>query len=784
MKSIFSEKLKWASIICVAAMAASTNAQSADTSPGSQESLTKYPLVDVKERSEVSQYGITWKFDHPVKSGQFVNGDWWMVGPVTVVGVTPGPTQGPLPGEVTMKDAITDNVKDLKGPIKTIFGFVPPELVTNGSDMRMRNGSMVITKFGTRQGFDSRSTTYDPATSIAFPYKLDANRTLISTVSNSDPIVENCRHQIVWRAEKKQRSLIQTAAVLTCLASEPPADAFRPPYAGTEKPIYETKDLHWDLLLNLKLDDMEGYFQKPWLNPADPTCEVATWQDFESYLQRPWLGFYGSSSTDGFSQVLWYMEPSENQPTVSSACFGREDSRVNSIASLMVHLDVPRARKEKLVIGLVQRGIDVSGIFKAGTDGRCSWVQSGLKWPVLFASLMLDKPELRQFPEQVPFHEDVTTYYGTGWFGQTALWRIVWHDHLIDSDEERSPEQRTGNDGISENYRSYGSSGKAWLGTALSVRLMKAIKLWGHDAFFDYCDRWIDDDPRYKEARGLNLQPQWETDTYDPFVTAMWKTYRKSAPEQEMSGQNFKAVWEKKPDGWTIHWEPNPKPDPAAVAEHVDAIHKAYPQDYPSPDVLSKLWQPELDAESPKVREECVARTKVSEAEAKAKPAPANTVAVVAAPNFSAEGGGNIKLADSKSGAIGKVLYGWDTLGHWIEWNVDVPSEGYYYLTLCYCSPMDKIEREITINGEVQEPFALMVFPSTGGWSGDADNWRLLTAQNPVSNQPLLLKLKQGKNVIRLTNINGRGINLNYLAVTSPDVKVTREILAKDLSQK
>jgi hypothetical protein len=216
----------------------------------------------------------------------------------------------------------------------------------------------------------------------------------------------------------------------------------------------------------------------------------------------------------------------------------------------------------------------------------------------------------------------------------------------------------------------------------------------------------------------------------------------------------------------------------------VDAIHKAFPQKYPPLDVLNQLLQPEEDAASPKVREECVARTKISEAEAKAKPAPANTVNVVAAGDFSAEGGGNVKLSTTKWGAVGKTVYGWDTLGHWLEWTVNAPTEGYYYLTLCYCSPMDKIEREITVNGDVQEPFAPMVFPSTHGWANDSDNWSLFTALNPVTQQPLLLKLKQGKNVIRLTNMNGRGISVNYLAVTSPDVKATREMLAKDLSQK
>jgi hypothetical protein len=546
-----------------------------------QEKSDESDSAVVKERSEVAQSGITWKFDHPVKSGQFVTGDWWVIGPVTVVSVTPKPTEGPLAGEVTFQAAVKDEVKDIKGYMNFVMGFVPPQLITNAGDMRMRNGSMVITKFGPKQGYDSRSTTYDPSCSIAFPYKLDSSRTLISTISQANPVTESFCHPINWRSEKKQRTLLQTAAVLTCLASEPPSDAFRPPYAGTDKPLYRAGDLQWNLLLNLKLKDMEGYFQKPWLNQADPTCEVATWKDFEDYFQPVWL--YHFSGID-FAQVLSYMQPSENQPTSDTACFGREDARLVSIASLMVHLDVPRERKMKLVIGLVQRGIDLSGAFKAGMEAnpdRCDWIQSGCKWPILFASLMLDRPELRQFPERLPFHEDITTYYGTGWFGQTALWRIVWHDHLIDSCEERAPEQRVGNDGISENYRSYGSSGKAWLGTALSARLMKAIKIWGHDAFFDYCDRWMEEDTAYTAARGVHKQPEWETKTWDPFVDAMWRAYRKSAPQQEVAGNNLKAAWEKKPDGWHIHWEPNPKPDPQTVAEHVAEIHKAYPKAYP-----------------------------------------------------------------------------------------------------------------------------------------------------------------------------------------------------------
>jgi hypothetical protein len=542
--------------------------------------------VPIQDRSEVSQSGITWTFDHPVKSGQFINGDWWVVGPVTVVRVSPKPTTGPLEGEVTFRAAVKDEVKDVKGAMNFILGFVPPQLITNENDNRMRNGSMVITKFGPHQGYDSRSTTYDPSVSITYPYKLDANRTLISTISEAYPITDSFCHPINWHSEKQQRTLLKVAAVLTCLAIEPPADAFRPPYAGTDKTIYQSGNLKWNLLPNLKLENMDSYFQKPWFGAG----EVATWQDFENYFQPVFLYHYGGTN---FDYVNSYLEPAENQPMAETACYGREDSRLVSIASLMVLLDVPKEQKKKLVYGLVQRGIDLSGDFKAGTEqdpDRTEWTQSGLKWPILFASLMLDKPEIRQFPVIVPFHEDVATYYGTGWCGQTALWRIVWHDHLIDSAEERSPEQMLPNDHISDHYRSYGSSGKAYLGTALAARLLKGIKIWDHDAFFDYCDRWMDDDP-YKANRGTQPKPVWETTTWEPFVNAMWVAYRKTAPEQEMAGNNVKSEWDKQADGWHIKWIPNPKPDPKDVTAHLAAIHNAFPAVYatatPAPVLLA-----------------------------------------------------------------------------------------------------------------------------------------------------------------------------------------------------
>lgn len=46
-------------------------------------------LEDLPLKDSVSQYGITWKFDAPARVGQFVNGDWYVVGPAIVKEIDP-----------------------------------------------------------------------------------------------------------------------------------------------------------------------------------------------------------------------------------------------------------------------------------------------------------------------------------------------------------------------------------------------------------------------------------------------------------------------------------------------------------------------------------------------------------------------------------------------------------------------------------------------------------------------------------------------------------------------
>ena len=45
--------------------------------------------ADMERTRSVTQYGITWTFDQKVHVGRFINGDYYVVGPVTVVAIDP-----------------------------------------------------------------------------------------------------------------------------------------------------------------------------------------------------------------------------------------------------------------------------------------------------------------------------------------------------------------------------------------------------------------------------------------------------------------------------------------------------------------------------------------------------------------------------------------------------------------------------------------------------------------------------------------------------------------------
>lgn len=163
---------------------------------------------DLPLKSSVTQYGITWTFEKHTPVGQFVNGDYYVVGPTTIVAITPEPKNG-----------------------------------RNGSCL---NPSATIEK----AGFDSRILygRYDPKLFLAPPIMLKPGDSLLSSISLEE--IHTVK-PMLWRIGKDQRSPVRTVAVLACLDAPVPSDAFRPSYSGKEHRIYLARDLKRDLLPRL-----------------------------------------------------------------------------------------------------------------------------------------------------------------------------------------------------------------------------------------------------------------------------------------------------------------------------------------------------------------------------------------------------------------------------------------------------------------------------------------------------------------------------------------------------
>ena len=145
--------------------------------------------------SSISQDGITFIFDKEYVSGQFANRDYWVLGPVTITSITP----------------------DFDGSI---------------------HGWEVNPVFEGPQGFDARAGNYDSSLVPDLPYAARPGESIVKAIS-TDINNQDCR------------PCLKTAAILTVLAEVPPEDGaavFRPPYVGSDKPLYYVEDLRTDLL--------------------------------------------------------------------------------------------------------------------------------------------------------------------------------------------------------------------------------------------------------------------------------------------------------------------------------------------------------------------------------------------------------------------------------------------------------------------------------------------------------------------------------------------------------
>lgn len=401
----------------------------------------------------IERFGVTWTFAQPALCGHFANGDWWVQGPVDLVAIDPA---------------------------------------SRIDDGRTRHGSMINPDPREhRQGYDSSMYAEDAA------QRYVAGLNVALGISRDRPLhllPGSSLVSAISLPESAQMPQLQTCAILTCLAEPPPDDAFRPPYCGTDKSCrWRANAL--DLTRLARVETVPG------------TPDL---RDLVSRLERPWL-----DHQSGWSGR--YLHPRDNMPD-----YGRDLADLIGQAALTLQLDLPSAQKRALAVQMTQLGIDLYGIIANGgrfvADGGSG---GGRKFPVLFAGTLLQDEAMLTLARErkFDFAEDAQTFYvtetspgvinqGYGGYETSDLGMPEWGNrHHDDARLDQKP-------WTADPYRRC-CTANAWLGFVLAARIMGLREAWGHDALFDYIDRYAQ-----VETKG-----SW-TRAWSPFAGRMWDRHR------------------------------------------------------------------------------------------------------------------------------------------------------------------------------------------------------------------------------------------------------------------
>jgi hypothetical protein len=384
--------------------------------------------------SQLTQFGITWTFDRPHEVGQFANGDWWVVGPVTIVGISPKSTR------------------------------------VNG---RVMNGAMLNPapgRTGQKQGYDSTmyaqykvGSDYQDELNVALdvspskPAVVPAHKSLVSTISASTP---NARPQI------------RGCSILTVLPAPAPPGSFRPAYSGTNKTIrFNESQLQYSRLASLA-----------------PVGGIPSLASVEREFERPWLDHV----------PLWvgrYLHPTSNMPDYGREIGDAVSRGAIFLHMDFTNAQKKKLLVRYVQLGIDLYGIAMNG--GEHNWPPSAGHMNGRKWPILFAGLMLGDPDMSNigFDETIEFGEDGQCFYveqtspgvynyGYGGYDASHVGLPEWgtaHSNKPSEDVE---------DWFGDPYRLC-CTANSWWGQLLAARVMGAKSLWNADAVFDYQDRFL-----------------------------------------------------------------------------------------------------------------------------------------------------------------------------------------------------------------------------------------------------------------------------------------------------
>jgi hypothetical protein len=483
-----------------------TATSTANTAKSAQASVTlsapaaPAPPAPAGTASSITKDGITWTFSQPVPVGQFVNGDYFVVGPVTITAIDPPPT--------TSAPYMNGSVVDL-----------PTANGKSGFDSRLNDGT------DESWWFDATLRSYPPIS-------LKAGDSIVSSISLAQI------HSVpeIMRATDTSVSPVATTSVLTVVAAAPSADAFRPSYCDRGQAMYHAGALQRNLL--------------PSLAPPNPSQTPALAQ-FETWYRQPWI----DTNAFLFDAPANYM-PSYGQHIAFADSYATLLLMLNFSADQKVNLTNYFVQYGIDLYGCVQTGYGWPAFGGHHSGRKLPIVFAGI---LLNNDGM--KNVSATFPNQ--FGEDMQTLYinqlppagefQQAWQGAT----VIYGGHygvtsngtpvsagLYGPYEQLQPSAWpliSPTEQLGEAYRRCCTS-VSWVGEALTIHILKAETTWNQPAFLDYVDRWMTEDDtqavaEIKAQSGFDYSANWERQGQTEywlqgefpqytFIDDMWKAYR------------------------------------------------------------------------------------------------------------------------------------------------------------------------------------------------------------------------------------------------------------------
>jgi hypothetical protein len=464
---------------------------------GSAHSPLARPLAS-STASSITKDGITWTFSEPVPMGQFVTGDYYVVGPVTLTAIDPTPTTSSPYENGSVLNLPTSNGK-------------------SGFDSRLNDGV-------------DESSWFDASLRAYPPINLKPGDTLVSSIS----VAQIHALPEIMRPSVKSASPVRTVSVLTVLSAAPSADAFRPSYCDRNQAIYHADALHRNLL--------------PSLAPPNPSG-TPTLEQFEVWYRRPWI----DTNAFLFDAPAEYM-PSYGAHVAVADSYAALLLTLNFPAEQKVNLTNYLVQYGIDLYGCLQAGYGWPAFGGHRSGRKLPIVFAGIllnddamknvstRYPNSFGEDM-QTVYVKQIPGSYQqAWQGAAAIYG-GHYGVTADGQPV-NAGLYGPYEQLQPASwplLKDHGQLGEAYRRCCTS-VSWVGEALAIHLLGAERFWNHPAFFDYVDRWMTEDDtqaiaQIKAQTGVAYTEQWQRQGQTrfwlqgqipqyTFIDDMWKAYR------------------------------------------------------------------------------------------------------------------------------------------------------------------------------------------------------------------------------------------------------------------